>query len=266
MEYNRLRRNLEAGDPMFGLSIDYSDPAVVELAGVSGYDLVMFDLQHTERTLETVVKLQRAAKAWDMATLVRGWSPDYMTLVRALDCGIEGVYMTDAKGYDDVKALVDACRYPPLGRHGIGTSAAAYSSTGLTEPWNPRQRGEGLNRTQVVGTMCETVECLNDLERIATIEGLDFVFFGPSDLTDSMGFSDQPGHPDAKNAFIRGVEILNAAGMAWGSIPGHPAIPLTPDELVELGGTVNILLMDRPLLHTGMLSLLDGVKHLQKQR
>lgn len=265
MEHNNhMRKRLDEGGPLFGLFVNHVDPAIVELGGVAGFDFVCFDLQHTGRTVETVVNLQRAARAWDMATLVRGWSPDYTTMTRALDSGIEGIYMTDAKGYDDVKALVDACRYPPIGSHGIGTSAPAYS--GFIEPWEPGKRQQALNRTQVVGTMCETVDCLHDLERIATIEGLDFVFFGPSDLGDSMGLADQPGHPDLKEAFLKGVETLNAAGVTWGTMPGHPSIPLTPDELVELGGRVNIIASVEPILHAGMRDYISQVKHLQQPR
>jgi 4-hydroxy-2-oxoheptanedioate aldolase len=120
------------------------------------------------------------------------------------------------------------------------------------------------NRNQVVGIMCETVGALEDLDRIVTIKGLDFVFFGPSDLSASMGLGGQPGHPAMREAFLKGIETVKSAGVAWGTMPNHPAVPISPDELVEMGARILVMGADSQVILRGMEDLAKSVAHLKR--
>jgi 4-hydroxy-2-oxoheptanedioate aldolase len=258
---NQLRKHLTEDRPAFGLFVNFNDPTMIELAGLAGFDFVHIDLQHTARGGETVVNLLRAAQAWGVGTLLRAPSPHSEFLSRLLDIGVDAVIAPDVKSYEDVRAVVDATRYPPLGQHGIGSSAVKY----MRPPLEPGEKlPEFLNRTQVVGIMVETVEALEDLEKIVSVKGLDFVFFGPSDLSFAMGLSGEPGHPALREAVMKGIDVVKSAGLAWGTMPNHPAIPISPDELVEMGARIMVLSADVQLVMQAMNSATSTVAHLKR--
>jgi 4-hydroxy-2-oxoheptanedioate aldolase len=62
----------------------------------------------------------------------------------------------------------------------------------------------------------ETPLALKNIEAIAKTEGVDGVFFGPSDLSASMGFRGQPSHPEVQKAIVHAITQVRAAGKAAG--------------------------------------------------
>jgi 4-hydroxy-2-oxoheptanedioate aldolase len=62
----------------------------------------------------------------------------------------------------------------------------------------------------------ETVEGLKNLEAIANTAGVDGVFIGPADLSASMGYPGQLGHPEVKAAIADAIKRIRACGKAAG--------------------------------------------------
>ena len=70
----------------------------------------------------------------------------------------------------------------------------------------------------------ETVNAVNNLQAIAETEGVDGVFFGPADLSASMGHRGQPGHPEVQKVILDGIATVRAAGKAAGILATDPAL------------------------------------------
>ena len=68
----------------------------------------------------------------------------------------------------------------------------------------------------------ETTLAVKNLEAIASVEGVDGVFFGPADLSASMGYRGQPAHPDVVKTILDGIATVRAAGKAAGILMGDP--------------------------------------------
>ncbi len=108
-------------------------------------------------------------------------------------------------------------RYAPEGIRGMGAALARASR------WN--QVDDYLN--QAGAQMCllmqaETVEAIGNLSAITAVDGVDGVFFGPADLSASMGFRGQPTHPDVRRAIFDGIATVRAAGKAPGVLATDP--------------------------------------------
>ena len=120
---------------------------------------------------------------------------------------------------EDYITLVAATRYPPRGIRGVG-SALARSSR-----WN--QIGDYLHTADeqmCVLLQVETRKGLDNLAAIAATEGVDGVFFGPADLSASMGLLGQPGHPEVQRAILDGIAVVRAAGKAAGVLSADPKL------------------------------------------
>jgi 4-hydroxy-2-oxoheptanedioate aldolase len=102
-------------------------------------------------------------------------------------------------------------RYPPEGIRGVGAALARASR------WNQVENYLNLaNEQMCLLVQAETPLAMKNVEAIAKTEGVDGVFFGPADLSASMGFRGQPSHPEVQKAIIDAIAKVRAAGKAAG--------------------------------------------------
>jgi 4-hydroxy-2-oxoheptanedioate aldolase len=107
--------------------------------------------------------------------------------------------------------MVRAMRYPPDGIRGVGAALARASR------WNQIEDYLNLaNDEMCLLVQAETPLAMNNLEAIAATPGVDGVFFGPADLSASMGYRGQPGHPEVQRAILEGIATVRRAGKAAG--------------------------------------------------
>ena len=91
----------------------------------------------------------------------------------------------------------------------------------------------------------ESLEALDNLAAIARVEGVDGVFFGPADLSASMGLLGNPMHPRVQSAIAEGIAVVKQAGKAAGSLSSDPA---TAREYLRMGATFVAVGVDTTLL------------------
>ena len=110
---------------------------------------------------------------------------------RVLDGGAQGVIVPDVNTRGQAGAIVNACRFPPLGKRsvmGLGP-ALGYRAVPLAE-LNPK-----LNAETAVIVMLETAEGVENCEAIAAVDGVDVLLIGSGDLTTDLGIPGQIDHP-----------------------------------------------------------------------
>ena len=191
-----LRRRLLDGEVCAGPFLKIPAPEVTELAGVAGFDLVVIDLEHSQFTMETAVSVVRAAGARGIGTVVRTTENAAAEISRALDLGADGLIVPHVGSADDARAVVQHARFHPLGERGMDLYARSAG-------WGDTPRDEYLraaNEDILIGAMVEGVAAINHLEEIATVDGLDLLFIGPYDLSQSLGFPGQIDRPEVISA------------------------------------------------------------------
>jgi 4-hydroxy-2-oxoheptanedioate aldolase len=126
-----------------------------------------------------------------------------------------GVMMPSVMGVDDVKRLVEAVRYPPLGRRGIApVRANDYLLAGMPQA----EYVAFANEQIIIMPQIETVEALQALDDLVRVEGVDGYFVGPRDLAMSMGFADGPAHDELRQARTRVFDTVRSAGLITGTV------------------------------------------------
>ncbi len=247
MGCTRLRQLLEEDQPAWGVFITMTDPAGAEIAGYSGYDFAVVDMEHTSLDLQTVENMLRAAAAAGITSIVRVPENAAKLILRVLELGPDGVLIPHVRDADDARRAVEAARYQPLGDRGISgaTRAAQYGRLGADFV----AFTEGVNRDLLVIALIEDVSAVEDIEGIAAVEGLDVCFVGPADLARSLGRMGVPNEPLVGEAIHRLAAGVRSVGKAKFGMPILDRnFPLDSREVVALGARMITCGADIPIL------------------
>ena len=212
LENNRVLEKIRSGKKVLGAFSNLGSTAVLEALGYSGLDLVIIDTEHGPFDVETTVNLILACEAHGLTPIVRAKDHQRNSVLKMLDIGAMGLLVPFIKTPDQVRELVSYAKYRPVGDRGFGTTR----KNGFT--MEPIFSGglsaycEWANANTLLLPQCETVECLENIEEIAAIEGVDGIFVGPFDLSISMGIPGQFEDPRMVNAMTRVVNACKANG------------------------------------------------------
>ncbi len=209
---NRFKRALAAQQRQIGLWSSSGSAAVVEMLGLSGYDWILLDTEHTPSELPDVIAQMRVLTDASTEAIVRPAWNDPVLLKRLLDAGARSLLIPFVQTEGEAMAAVRAIRYPPHGIRGVSVSSRANRYGRLTD-YFARVHDELCLLVQI-----ETRAALDNLEAIAAVDGVDGIFIGPSDLAADLGNLGNPAHPDVQAAIRSAVERCRAAGKAAGTL------------------------------------------------
>jgi 4-hydroxy-2-oxoheptanedioate aldolase len=216
---NTFRDALKQGRPQIGCWVGFASPDVAEALAGCGFDWLLLDGEHAPNDVRTVLDQLRAIAPYATHPVVRAVQADVALVKQYLDVGAQTLLIPMIDTAQQAALMVQAMRYPPEGIRGMGAALARASR------WN--QVDDYLN--QANGQMCllvqaETVEAVKNLKAIAGTDGVDGVFFGPADLSASMGYRGQPGHPEVQKVILEGIATVKAAGKAAGILATDPQL------------------------------------------
>ena len=229
--------------PLAGMWVCTGSPLVAEICADAGLDWVLIDMEHGPNGLESVLAQLQAVAAYPAAPVVRVPSNDPVTLKRVLDLGAQNVLVPMVSSADEARTAVEAVRYPPRGRRGVG-SALARSAR-----WN-RVDGYLADADQHVAlfVQVESPAGVDAAAEIAAVDGIDGVFVGPSDLAASMGLLGRQTHPDVTAAVLRAFEAVRGAGVPVGV---NAFDPVVADAYLAAGASFVLVGADVTLLARG---------------
>ena len=206
---NKLKANLKAGKAQFGAFITAPCPEVVEVLGVAGFDFVILDTEHTASGIETVVDMMRAAEAYGMTPVVRVQDDTPKTLSRYQDVGAFGVQVPMVHTAQQAEAIVRAMKFAPEGVRGM--SGGRGARWGAIEDYR-----RASNEETLIAVMCESSQGVQNIREIVRVPGVDAVFIGAFDLSQSLGVPGETTHPRVEEA----IQTVLDACLEAGVIPG----------------------------------------------
>lgn len=190
---NNVREKVRAGQPAFGIVCRTLSPVAVELIGLTGFDFVWLDMEHATADFGKVEELCRAADVTEMTTLVRVPDRSPSHVLRVLEAGAGIVNVPQVETADQAVAVVSAAKYAPIGKRGYSSSSRGtrYGVGGT-----PLEVFAEANRRTMTMVQIESVRGVENAAEICAVPGLDVVFVGLGDLSQSMdrtGQFDDPG-------------------------------------------------------------------------
>lgn len=224
MRRNPLRERLSAGEPTVGTHILSAWPTLVELIGHSKqYDYVEFTAEYAPFTMHDLDNLGRAFELMGMAGMIKIEQTQYThQAMRAIGAGFQSVLFADIRSVEDAKQAVDAVRAETTmapgargrGRLGVGMRR----DVGTVRTGGTPVYVDQLNEV-VVAIMVEKKSCVDDLERVLAVPGIDMVQFGASDFSMSIGKTGQYADADVLAAEAKTIKTALEMGL-------HPRVEL----------------------------------------
>jgi len=253
IKQNRTKAKLKAGQPAFGVIATSDDPQLAELFGIASFDYYMLDAEHGLIDPVQALNVIRTCEIVNITPMIRIGSKDPKLVLQYLDAGMMGIMMPGLVTVEEVKMLVDAVKYAPLGKRGLGFSRAsghmAYTSTA------PEYINFSNEQTMAI-IQFEDDKLLGVLPELCAVEGLDACVIGPRDLSLTMGFPDGPAHPEVQSAIDSAIGIITETGAIAGITAGTRA---DAETQIKRGATM-ILAAAQSLVLAGARSFLpeDG--------
>ncbi len=220
---NDLAGRLKSGELLIGSWITLAHPAIAEIMARSGFDWLAVDMEHSVITIREAEELIRVINLSGVFPLVRLTSNHPDQIKRVMDAGANGVIVPMVNSAVDAKRAVEAVKYPPFGKRGVGLARAQGYGTHFKEYLEWQEQGS------VVIVQVEHIDAVNSLEAIFSVEGVDGFIVGPYDLTGSMGIPGQFEHPD----FLKAMERINKVSKAMRVPGGIHVIEPEPEQLQQ---------------------------------
>lgn len=220
MKANRFKAVLAQGKVPVGHMIgEFGTRGIAQILDTSDLDFVLIDTEHAPFTPAQLADLIAWFKVTTIAPFVRIPQVDYHFIARTLDAGALGIMVPNVKTAAQAKAIINAAKYAPLGDRGVILGNAQTDYKGVT----PADFMAYANQNTTIICQIESVEGMENLEAIAQTPGVDVLWVGHFDLTNSMGI---PGHFDDvrfHDALKRVVEVARQYGLGAGIQPGNLA-------------------------------------------
>lgn len=211
MPANTFKRALAEKRPQIGLWLGLANGYSAELAANAGFDWLLIDGEHAPNDLQTLLAQLQAVAPYPVHPVARPPVGDTALIKQYLDIGVQTLLVPMVESAEQAQQLVRATRYPPDGVRGVG-SALARASRWNSIPGYLDKAGREIGLLVQI----ESAEGLANLDAIAAVDGVDGVFIGPADLSASMGYRGNPGHPDVQTAIEDAIARIQKAGKAPG--------------------------------------------------
>jgi 2-keto-3-deoxy-L-rhamnonate aldolase RhmA len=213
MRENSIKKSLREGKVVIGGSVSQlKGVAIPQIYAAAGFQFIYIDMQHSAYMIEDVVELVVGARAAGIDNIVRIPSLDPPLITRLLDSGAQSVMIPELKTPDEVVQVVKAVKYPPQGERSIVLRRLHTDF----EKLNAVEMTRKSNEWTLIVIQIENKSALDYVEEISRIPGVDVLFVGPNDLSQSLGHLGQTDHPEVIEAINRIIEVSLKSGIAPG--------------------------------------------------
>lgn len=216
---NPFKEKLRQGEVQIGLWLSSTTSYMAEIAATSGYDWLLLDGEHAPNTVQDLYHQLQAVAPYASHPVIRPIEGSKSLIKQALDIGAQTLLIPMVDTAEQARQVVSAMRYPPVGERGVGASVARAARWGRVENYMAQANDSLCLLVQV-----ESKAALENLDAILDVEGIDGVFIGPADLSASLGYPDNAGHPEVQRIIQESLERIRAAGKAAGFLAVDPAM------------------------------------------
>ena len=255
MKNNPVKSALRAGQFAFGTMVfEFFTPGMPQIAKTAGAEFVLFDMEHSGVTIETLKGQLAACRGIGITPMVRVPALQYHFIARCLDMGAMGIMVPMVESAAQAREIVSATRYPPFGRRGAAFGMAHDDYEGGSVP----DKMAVANERTLVIALVETVAGVAAVDEIAAVDGIDVVWMGHFDLTNFMGIPGQFDNPD----YLLAVDSIVRAATRHGKVPGMMAADeVWAQNYLAKGFRIIAYGIDHMLLQR---ALGEGLSHIRK--
>lgn len=212
VRHNVTKEKLKKGETVYGCFVRYPNAALIEVLGYCGWDFIVFDGEHGSIEPADCEQMVRAAELQGVTPIARVPVNQQHIILRFLDTGAQGLHVPMVRSAADAEAAVHFAKYQPRGLRGL----AAVRAADYAQRVSFGQYVAQANAETLVVVHIETEDAVERLPEITRVDGLDVVFLGPTDLSNSLGLPGELQHPKVQATFQRFVDSASGSGAKMG--------------------------------------------------
>jgi 4-hydroxy-2-oxoheptanedioate aldolase len=251
MRENRLRSLWKSGGAAVNGWLAIPNGFASEVMAHQGWDTLTIDVQHGVVDYQAMVQMMQAISTTETVPVVRAPWLEPGILMKILDAGAYGVICPMVNTREDAQKLVSYTHYAPRGTRSFGPVRALLYG-GADYP-------QHANDTIVAFAMIETAQAIDNLDAILSVEGLDAVYIGPSDLSISLGC--KPAMDDLEPKVQQAVDHVLARAKAHGIVAGiHNTGPDSALRRIQAGFQFVTVSSDARLIAAGAQQVMAAMR------
>ncbi|WP_109831745.1 HpcH/HpaI aldolase family protein [Reichenbachiella versicolor] len=212
MKVNKIKQALKEGKTVYGPFCKISDPTMVELAALAGFDFIIIDMEHGPISVESAQNMVRTAEARGIIPVVRVTENNETLILRTLDIGVRSIQVPQISTKLDAQSVVNATMFHPKGERGMCRYVRAADYTNIDKVDHFGTANEGV----ISIVHIEGLEGIKNLPEILDTD-VDVIFLGPYDLSQSCGVPGQVNHEKVVNKMQEAVTLAKSKGKAVGT-------------------------------------------------
>ena len=219
MTKNNLKSRLLNGETVYGPFCKLQDPSVVEIAALADFDFVILDMEHGPLSVETIQNISRAAKAQSLEVVVRVTENMPANILRVLDIGVHSIQVPQVSTKEDAQEVVKSSYFYPQGERGMCryVRAADYTNT-EKQTYFSSAESDILTIVHIEG-----LAGIENLSEIISINGIDVIFIGPYDLSQSCGVPGEVHHSLVVSKMQEAIMLAKANNKIIGTFSESPS-------------------------------------------
>ena len=163
--------------------------------------------------VQTITDLCIAADGTGVSPIVRVGENNERLILRALDIGSAGVQVPQINQKSDAEDVVKSAKYSPIGHRGL----SIFTRSGEYFKHQGKNHTDNQNENTLVIVHIEGQRGLNNLDEIMSVDGIDILFLGPYDISQSLGIPGQVTDPKVEKAIRDATDKARALGRYVGS-------------------------------------------------
>ncbi len=218
---NTFKKALREGETLFGCWLGLADAFSAELMGTAGFDWLVIDGEHGPSDLRSILSQLQVLESSPSHAVVRLPVGETWIMKKVLDAGAQTVLVPMVDSAEHARQLVRDIRYPPHGDRGVGHALTRASRFAEIADYGTTADAQICLLIQI-----ESRAGLGALDEILTLDGIDGVFIGPSDLAADMGHMGDLSAAPVQDAIMDALRRIKASGKAAGILS-------TQDEMTQ---------------------------------
>ena len=208
-----------------GSWITLNHPSIAEIMADAGFDWLCVDMEHSVTDYAEAQNLIAIIQSKGVKAFVRVGENNTRIIKRVLDAGADGIIVPMVNSKEDAQRAIDAVKYPPKGKRGVGLARAQKYGFGF-EDYKDNYADDIKLIVQI-----EHIDAVNNLEEILSLDEVDGTFIGPYDLSGSMGKPGRFDDDDVKEVLSRYEKIVKQYDKLIGFHVIQPDYNLVKDKL-----------------------------------
>ncbi len=210
-----------------GSWVTIPNPSITEIMAKAGFEWLVVDMEHSSIGIKVAEELIRVIQLCGIPGLVRVGENDPTIIKRVMDSGASGVIVPMVNTPEEARQAVEAVKYPPQGKRGVGLARTHGYGTTFKEycRW--------VAEESTVIVQIEHIEAVNNLDAILSVDCIDGCMIGPYDLSASLGVPGQFDHPDVLNALKTIQKTMEHHSKPFGFHVVHPEVEVAQSKAQE---------------------------------